>query len=112
MIEIVVTSENRVVCRPIGELDWVGAVYLRDAVAGILQSSLDLVIDLSLVDYVDADGILTLRHSMELVRLVGGETNLCGMSHQVAEALEFAGLGVEGASWTDSFARTPDRRLA
>jgi anti-anti-sigma factor len=94
VIETVVTSECSVMCRPIGDLDWVGAVHLRKAVAGILQSEVDLVIDLSKVDYLDADGIGTLRNSIELVQLVGGNTRFCGMSLQVAVALEFARLSV------------------
>jgi anti-anti-sigma factor len=92
VIETVVTSENRVRCRPIGDLDWVGAVYLRDAVAGILQPGVDLVIDFSMVDFVDTDGIVALRNSMELVRLVGGDTRFCGMTPQVSDILGFARL--------------------
>ena len=111
VIEIVTTSENSVTCRPVGELDWVGAVYLRDAVAGILQHAVDLVIDFSMVDILDADGIVALRNSMELVRLVGGNTRFCGMSPQVAEALEFAGLDAGDAIRTVRPVR-PTARLA
>ena len=98
MIETVVTSENSVICRPIGDLDWVGAVYLRDAVAGILQPGVELVLDFSMVDYVDADGIVALQNSMELVQLVGGDTRLCGMTPPVSDTIKFAGLGTGYAS--------------
>ena len=98
MIETVVTSECSVICRPIGGLDWVGAVYLRDAIAGVLQPEVDLVIDFSMVSFVDADGIIALRNSMELVQLVGGRTRFCGMSSDLADSFEFAMLGVDHAA--------------
>jgi anti-anti-sigma factor len=109
VIETVVSSGCRVMCRPVGDLDWVGAIHLRAAIAGILQPEVDLVIDLSMVDQLDSDGIVTLRNSMELVQLVGGDMRLCGMPPQVTDALESAGFDVGDA---DGCSRSTRRQRA
>jgi anti-anti-sigma regulatory factor len=72
MIETYVRSETAVECRPLGRLDWIGAVYLREAVCGSLRRGLELTVDLEMTDFVDMDGLDAIMDAARSVHEVGG----------------------------------------
>lgn len=72
MIETYIRSEMAVVCRPFGRLDWIGAVYLREAVCGSLRRGLQLTVDLEMSDFVDMDGVDAIMDAARTVQDVGG----------------------------------------
>jgi anti-anti-sigma regulatory factor len=55
-----------------GRLDWIGAVYLREAVCGSLRRGLELTIDLEMTDFVDMDGLDAIMDAATSVHEVGG----------------------------------------
>jgi hypothetical protein len=68
-----VGADCSIVCRPSGGLDWIGAVSLRHAIHDWLRPGLDLIIDLSRVDFIDAVGMSALVGCVRRVRAGGGE---------------------------------------
>lgn len=92
MIETHVQADSSVVCRPFGRLDWVGSVYLRDAICHTLRHGVRIVLDLSMVDFIDTDGLGAVLGSIGLVRCVGGSVSVRNADDHVASLLEVAGV--------------------
>ena len=76
----------------LGSLDWIAAVSLRDAVGHSIQPGVDVIVDLSRVEFIDAVGISALVGTVRRVRALGGQANICGASPEVRRRLELAGV--------------------
>jgi anti-anti-sigma factor len=63
-------------------------VSLRHAIGDSLQPGVEVIIDLSRVEFVDAVGISAIAGSVRRVRAVGGHAQLCGASPEVRGRLE------------------------
>ena len=92
VVETHVGADSRIVCRPSGGLDWIGAVSLRHALHDSLRPGVDIIIDLSRVDFIDAVGMSALVGSVRRVRAVGGEAQICNATSQVRQRMELVGV--------------------
>ena len=92
MIETQLLADSTIVCRPSGSLDWIAAVSLRHVIADWLRPGVEIVIDLSRVDFIDAVGISAIVGSVRRVRAVGGRAQICGASGQVQRSMELVGV--------------------
>jgi anti-anti-sigma factor len=92
VIETRVLADSSLVCRPSGSVDWIAAVALRHAIGDSLRPGVDVVIDLSRVEFIDAVGISAVAGSVRRVRAVGGQARICGASPEVCRRLELAGV--------------------
>jgi anti-anti-sigma factor len=88
VIETQVLADSSTVCRPSGSLDWTAAVSLRHAIGDLLRPGVDVVIDLSRVEFIDAVGISAIVGSVRRVRAAGGQARICGASPPVRRRLE------------------------
>ena len=70
------SSIRSVICRPIGQLDWAGAIALRHVVHDSVAPGAEIVIDLSRVAFVDAAGMSALVESVRRVRALGGTARI------------------------------------
>jgi anti-anti-sigma factor len=87
-----VRTDCTIVCRLSGGLDWIGAVSLRHAVHDWLRPGVDIIIDLSRVDFIDAVGMSALVGCARRVRAVGGEARICNATSRVRQRLELVGV--------------------
>jgi hypothetical protein len=71
VIETYVGADERCICRPLGDLDWVRAFSLRHAIHKLLQPRIEILIDLSRIESVDATGISALVGSVRRVNAAG-----------------------------------------
>ena len=92
LVETHVGADSSIVCRPSGGLDWIGAVSLRHAIHDSLRPGVDIIIDLSRVDFIDAVGMSALVGSVRRVRAVGGEAQICNATSQVRQRMELVGV--------------------
>jgi anti-anti-sigma factor len=92
VIETRVRADSSIVCRPSGGLDWIGAVSLRHAVHDSLRPGVDMIIDLSRVDFIDAVGMSALVGCVRRVRAVGGQALICNATSQVRQRMELVGV--------------------
>ena len=92
VVETHVGADSRIVCRPCGGLDWIGAVSLRHALHDSLRPGVHIIIDLSRVDFIDAVGMSALVGSVRRVRAVGGEAQICNATSQVRQRMELVGV--------------------
>jgi anti-anti-sigma factor len=92
VVETHVGADSRIVCRPSGGLDWIGAVSLRHAIHDSLRPGVHIIIDLSRVDFIDAVGMSAVVGSVRRVRAVGGEARICNATSQVRQRMEMVGV--------------------
>jgi anti-anti-sigma factor len=81
-----------IVCKPLKELDWADAMTLRDMVRNSLQPGVELVIDLSRVDFIDLVGINAVVSSVRLARALGGTARICNARPQVQRVMVLVGV--------------------
>jgi anti-anti-sigma factor len=81
-----------IVCKPLNELDWADAMTLRDMVRNSLQPGVELVIDLSRVDFIDLVGINAVVSSVRLARALGGTARICNARPQVQRVMVLVGV--------------------
>jgi anti-anti-sigma factor len=67
-------------------------VSLRHLIGDILRPGVEVLIDLSRVDFIDAVGISAIVGSVRRVRAVGGQAEIRGRSSQVRHRVELAGV--------------------
>jgi anti-anti-sigma factor len=91
-VETRVRADCGIVCRPSGGLDWIGAVSLRHAIHDWLRPGVDIIIDLSRVDFIDAVGLSALVGCVCRVRAVGGEALICNATSHVRQRMELVGV--------------------
>jgi len=92
VVETHLRADSSIVCRPSGDLDWIGAMSLRHAIHDSVRPGVDIIIDLSRVDFVDAVGMSALVGSVRRVRATGGEAQICNPSSDVRRRLELVGV--------------------
>ena len=92
VVETRVRTDCSIVCRPSGGLDWIGAVSLRHAIHDSLRPGVDILIDLSRVDFVDAVGMSALVGCVRRVRAVGGEALIGNATPHVRQRMELLGV--------------------
>ena len=92
VVDTHVGADSSIVCRPSGGLDWIGAVSLRHAIHDSLRPGVDIIIDLSRVDFIDAVGMSALVGSVRRVRAVGGEAQICNVTSRVRHRMELVGV--------------------
>jgi anti-sigma B factor antagonist len=85
-------TDSSIVCGPSGSLDWLAAVSLRHVIQDSLRAGVDVVIDLSQVEFIDAVGISGVVGSVRRVRAVGGQAEICGASLEVRRRMQLAGV--------------------
>jgi anti-anti-sigma factor len=73
-------------------LDWIGATSLRHAIHDWLRPGVDILIDLSRVDFIDAVGMSALVGCVRRVRKVGGEAHICNATPHVRQRMELVGV--------------------
>lgn len=78
---------NRTICRPIGELDMIGAELLRRAGAGLLSTGGSVVIDLSDVTFIDSAGLCALVGLARRSSEGGGNVRCVGARRSVGRVL-------------------------
>jgi len=88
MIDTTLDRDSSILCRPIGQLDWAGAIALRHVVHDSLAPGAEIVIDLSRVGFVDAAGMSALVGSVRRVRALGGTARICNVRPRVQRLME------------------------
>jgi anti-anti-sigma factor len=91
VIETRLLADSSTVCRPLGALDWIAAVSLRHVISDCLRPGVEVIIDLSRVEFIDAVGISAIVGSVRRVRAVGGRAEIRGSAPAVRWRLELAG---------------------
>jgi anti-anti-sigma factor len=88
VIETTLNRDSSILCRPIGQLDWAGAISLRHVIHDSLAPGVDIVIDLSRAGFVDAAGMSALVGSVRLVRALGGTARVCNVRPRAQRLME------------------------
>lgn len=83
---------SSVVCKPLGNLDWAGAMSLRHDVRGSLQPGVEIVIDLSPVEFIDSAGMQAVVGSVRLARAFGATARVCNVRPHVQRLMELVGV--------------------
>jgi anti-sigma B factor antagonist len=81
-----------IVCRPLTGIDWATAMSLRDTVRNKVQPGVELVIDLSRVEFIDSVGINAVVSSVRLARALGGTARICNARPQVERLMVLVGV--------------------
>jgi anti-anti-sigma factor len=84
--------ESTIICRPVGALDFNTATQLRHLVGEILSPNLDLIFDLSLVNFIDAVGASALVGSIRRVRAIGGRSGVSAVNPRIRWILDVIGI--------------------
>lgn len=92
MITLRICPDSSVVCQPFGALDFEAAAELRHQIAEIDRPSLELVFDLSRVDYLDAFGASVLVGSLRRVRAMGGTARVSHINPRIRWVLDLIGI--------------------
>jgi anti-anti-sigma factor len=92
VIETELMADSSIACRPSASLDWISAVSLRHVIGDSLRPGVEVIIDLSRVEFIDGVGISAIVGSVRRVRAVGGHTQLRGASPQVRRRLDLTGV--------------------
>lgn len=89
-MEITVDSRQDVaiVGIPVKELDASNVVEFKQAMGPILETSTKVVMDLSLLQFVDSSGLGALLSCLRQMTAKGGDVKLCGMTRQVRATFE------------------------
>jgi anti-anti-sigma factor len=92
MIDTYVPPVSKVVCKPVGNLDCYGATSLRQIVRDSLQPGVEIVIDLSPVEFIDAAGMRDIVGSVRLARAFGATARVCNARPNVRRRMELVGV--------------------
>ena len=79
---------STIVCKPPGNLDWAGAMSLRQKVRDSLQPGVEIVIDLSSVEFIDAVGMRAVVGAVRLARAFGATARVCNARPHVQRLVE------------------------
>jgi anti-sigma B factor antagonist len=91
VIETYVCVDRQRLLVPLGDLDWVSAFSLRHAVHDLMEPGIEILIDLSRVESIDATGISALVGCARRVKAAGGTARICNAPPQVQRRLEHVG---------------------
>ncbi len=90
----VVKSPSSTVLRVRGEVDMATCPDLRQAiVTQITQGELNLVVDLTEVDFIDSTGLGVLIGGLKRARALGGDLRVSGVEGQIKKVFALTGLG-------------------
>lgn len=92
MIETQVIADSSVQLKPFGDLDWMSAVTLRHVVHDLLRPGIQVVIDMSEVNTIDAVGISSVVGSIRRIRSVGGDVRIANPPREVQRRLRLVGI--------------------
>jgi stage II sporulation protein AA (anti-sigma F factor antagonist) len=92
VIETTTCPPSSVVCKPLGNLDWAGAMSLRHIVRDSLQPGVEIVIDLSRVNFIDAIGLRAVVGTVRLARALGGTARLSNVCPDVHRVMDLVGV--------------------
>ena len=85
------TSDDYVVCRPVGDLDSYTVGPFREALAQV-DSQASLLVDLSAVPFLDSTGLGALIGAVHRMREGGGRIVVCAAKANVARLLRMTGF--------------------
>jgi anti-sigma B factor antagonist len=93
-MDVTITEMNRVdLVEIVGRVDSSTAAKLGESLNERLNNgTINMVIDLSMVDYMSSGGLRELVAALKRVKKDGGDLRLCSPSERVREVLELAGL--------------------
>ena len=86
------TAGNRTICRPVGDLDMIGAQLLRRAAAGLVTTDGSVVVDLSGVTFIDSAGLCALVGLARRSTEQGGKVLFVGPRRSIARVLNLTGV--------------------
>jgi anti-anti-sigma factor len=92
MIDTSVRPGAKVIWKPLGDLGWDGATSLRQKVRDSLEPGVELVIDLSPVEFIDAAGMHAIVRSVRLAQIFGATARVCNARPSVRRRLELVGV--------------------
>lgn len=81
-----------VICRPVGDLDRFTFADFVARTSSLMDTQMDLVLDLSQLKFIDSTGLSALRAVTRRVRRRGGRVFLQNPTTRVAELLSLSGL--------------------
>ena len=85
--------DDTTIMRPNGEIDLSRAPSLRHQISVVQATNPSrLIIDLTLVPYMDSSGVATLVEAMQIARRNGAKIVLCAMQERVKSIFEIARL--------------------
>jgi anti-anti-sigma factor len=92
VINIQCGSETCIRCFPSGDLDQRAARDLRQVILCALRPGVDVVVDLRLVESIDAAGVGALSDSIRMVRSAGGMARVCNTPARARWRLDLVGI--------------------
>jgi stage II sporulation protein AA (anti-sigma F factor antagonist) len=92
MIDTDAGRRANVVCKPLGNLDWAAAMSLRHEVRDSVGPGVEIVIDLSPVEFIDAVGMQAVVGSVRLARAFGATARVCNARPPVQRLMELVGV--------------------
>jgi anti-anti-sigma factor len=92
MIGTHVPPVSKIVCKPGGNLDCYGATSLRQTVRDSLQPGVEIVIDLSHVEFIDAAGMRDIVGAVRLARAFGATARVGNARPNVRRRMELVGV--------------------
>lgn len=89
-MEILIDSVGgaAVAVAPIDELDASNVAEFKSAIAPILETHIELILDLSRMRFVDSSGLGAILSCYRQLRDKGGDLKLCGMTKHVRAVFE------------------------
>jgi anti-anti-sigma factor len=92
MIEVKLYTHETLELIPIGDLDWIGSLSLRQVVDSAIQPGMKVVLDMKKVGNVDAVAQSALAGIIRRVRRVNGEIEIANMPQEVERVLTRSGV--------------------
>jgi anti-sigma B factor antagonist len=87
------TRGNAVILSPVGDVDLTASPVLRQELKRVQgKRPARLVVDLTLVPYMDSSGVATLVEAMQIARKNGTRMVLCALADRVRSIFEIARL--------------------
>jgi anti-anti-sigma factor len=88
MIELISDQPDRVVCRPVGELDAYSVGQFRQVISEVSRSGVALKIDLMLLTFIDLTGARAIQTAARYVSRQGTRTRVVGGSEAVRRMMD------------------------
>lgn len=102
----IVQVQNATIVSPEGDIDTQQSTKLREELKSILESnSLQIIVDLTDVKYMDSSGIATLIEALQICKQGDKQFALCGLNRSVRSIIELARLDtifVITETWEDA----------
>lgn len=92
MIGTDVRQGPSIVCKASSNLDWAGASSLRHDVRDSLQPGVEIVIDMSPVEFIDSVGMQAVVGSVRLARAFGATARVRNARPDVQRRMELVGV--------------------